>query len=80
MRLMLASAAVIVAFSTSAFANECPTLIQQATDQLNAMAGMHASMMKEAEAYIAKAQAEHDAGKHAESVADAKKALELLKM
>ena len=70
----------MAAISTSAFANECPTLIKQAQEELQAMGSMHGSLMKEAEGYIAKAQAEHDAGQHDASVADAKKALELLKM
>jgi hypothetical protein len=80
MRLFVASALAIAAISNSALANECPSLIHQAQEELKAMGGMHSPMMKEAEAYIAKAQAEHDAGKHEDPVADAKKALELLKM
>ena len=83
MRLFFASAMTLAALSTAAFANECPSLIKQAQDQLKAMesmGSMHGTMMKEAASYIEKAQAEHDAGKHDESVVDAKKALELLQM
>lgn len=83
MKLVFASALALVTLTTAAVANECPTLIKQAQEQLKAMesmGSMNGSMMKEAASYIEKAQAEHDAGKHDESVADAKKALELLKM
>lgn len=83
MRLLFASALTLATLSTATFANECPSLIKQAQDQLKSMesmGSMNGSMMQKAAAYIEKAQAEHDAGKHDESVADAKKAIELLQM
>lgn len=83
MRLLFVGAMALATLVTAASASECPTLIKQAQDQFKAMesmGSMHGSMMQEAASLIKKAQAEHDAGKHDESVADAKKALDLLKM
>lgn len=83
MRVLFASALTLATLSTAAFASQCPSLIKQAQEQLKAMesmGSMHGTMMKEAASYIEKAQAEHDAGEHDASVADAKKALELLQM
>jgi Na+/phosphate symporter len=49
---------------TPAWADQCPSLIHQAQEELNAMAKMHSTMIKDANDYIEKTQAAHDAGKH----------------
>ena len=71
-------AVLVVAAGGPAFANQCPTLIKQANDQ---MAGMDQSSekVKKAKALVAEADRLHKAGTHSESVAKAQEALATLK-
>lgn len=78
MKFLISSAVALFVFASPALANECPSLIQKAQDAMKAMASMDDAMMKRVNDHIAQAQAEHDAGKHDESVATAKDALQLL--
>jgi len=79
MKSLLAAAAILSALSVPAFATECPTLIQQAEEQLTMSKQDDAAKQKITD-HIAQAKAEHDAGKHADSVTTAKDALALIKM
>jgi opacity protein-like surface antigen len=79
MKSLLAAAAILSALSVPAFAAECPTLIQQAEEQLTMSKQDDAAKQKITD-HIIQAKAEHEAGKHAESVATAKDALSLVKM
>ena len=66
-----------LAFAGAALASTCPVLIKQGKD---AAAKMKADdpKVKEANAKLAEAQKQHDAGKHADSVKTANEALALL--
>lgn len=80
MKAILTAGVMLGLLAAPALANECPTLIKKAQDALQSMSGMDDAMMKKVKDHIAKAQAEHDAGKHDEAVATANDALKLLKM
>lgn len=80
MKAILAAGMFLTLLGAPALANECPTLIKKAQDALQSMSGMDDAMMQKAKDHIAKAQAEHDAGKHKEAIATANDALQLLKM
>jgi hypothetical protein len=75
---------IIAAFAASmlaapAFANQCPTLIKKIDDAMAAATVDDATKAKIKELRD-KAQADHDAGNHAASVAGANEALKLLGM
>ena len=71
-------AVLVLAVGGPAFANQCPTLIKQANDQI---AGMDQSSekVKKAKELVAEADRLHKAGTHSESVAKAQEALATLK-
>jgi hypothetical protein len=69
---------LVLAVGGPAFANQCPTLIKQANDQI---AGMDQSSekVKKAKDLVAEADRLHKAGTHSESVTKAQEALAALK-
>jgi len=71
-------AVLVLAVGGPAFANQCPTLIKQANDQI---AGMDQSSekVKKAKDLVAEADRLHKAGTHSESVTKAQEALAALK-
>ena len=71
-------AILLVAVGVPAFANQCPTLIKQANDQIASM-DQNSDKVKKAKELIAESDRLHKAGTHAESVAKAQEALALLK-
>ena len=71
-------AILLVAVGVPAFANQCPTLIKQANDQIASM-DQNSDKVKKAKELVAEADRLHKAGTHAESVAKAQEALALLK-
>jgi uncharacterized protein HemX len=76
--LVILVAVLVLAVGGPAFANQCPTLIKQANDQ---MAGMDQSSekVKKAKDLVAEADRLHKAGNHSESVTKAQEALAGLK-
>lgn len=79
MKSLLAAAAILSALAIPAFAAECPTLIQKAEENLKMSTQDDAAKQKITD-HITQAKAEHETGKHAESVATANDALSLIKM
>lgn len=78
-RMLAASVAVLLlAVVTPALANQCPTLIKQANEQIATM-DQNSEKVKKAKELIAEADRLHKAGTHAESVAKAQEALATLK-
>jgi len=71
-------AILLVAVGVPAFANQCPTLIKQANDQIASM-DQNSDKVKKAKELVAEADRLHKAGTHAESVAKAQEALAALK-
>jgi hypothetical protein len=71
-------AILLVAVGVPAFANQCPTLIKQANDQIASM-DQNSDKVKKAKELVAEADRLHKAGTHAESVAKAQEALATLK-
>ena len=71
-------AVLVLAVGGPAFANQCPTLIKQANDQ---MAGMdqNSEKVKKAKALVADADRLHKAGTHSASVTKVQEALAGLK-
>jgi hypothetical protein len=78
MKLLISGMIALFVFVSPALAGECPSLIQKAQEAMKSMTGVDDAMMKKVNDHIAQAQAEHDAGKHEESVVTAKDALQLL--
>ena len=76
--LVVLVAVLVLAVGGPAFANQCPTLIKQANDQI---AGMDQSSekVKKAKDLVAEADRLHKAGTHSESVTKAQEALAALK-
>jgi hypothetical protein len=72
--LILAS---FLALATPAFANQCPTLMKK-VDEAMVTAKLDDATKKQVMDLYAKGKAEHEAGKHDESVADLNAALKLL--
>lgn len=73
------ASALLLALSGTAMANSCPTKIAAAKKmavEMNVVGDMLDSFNKK----IAEAQADHDAGKHAESLAAVKEAVTLIGM
>ena len=71
-------AALLLAVVAPAFANQCPTLIKQANEQIATM-DQNSDKVKKAKELIAEADRLHKAGTHAESVTKAQEALATLK-
>jgi len=72
--LILAS---FLALATPAFANQCPTLMKK-VDEAMMTAKLDDATKKQVMDLYAKGKAEHEAGKHDQSVADLNTALKLL--
>jgi len=71
-------AVLVLAVGVPAFANQCPTLIKQANDQIAGM-DQNSEKVKKAKDLLAEADRLHKGGTHAESVAKAQEALATLK-
>jgi len=71
-------ALLVLAVGAPAFANQCPTLIKQANDQMASM-DQNSDKVKKAKGLVAESDRLHKAGSHAESVAKAQEALATLK-
>jgi hypothetical protein len=72
--LVVLVAVLLLAGVAPAFANQCPTLIKQANDQIATM-DQNSEKVKKAKELVAEADRLHKAGTHAESVAKAQEAL-----
>jgi len=79
MKKLLSVAAVLAAFSSPTFANNCPNLIQKTEDMAKAMPAK-ADDMKKYEEFVALAKKEHAAGNHDASVKAVTEAWKLLGM
>lgn len=79
MKSLFAAAAILSALAVPAFAAECPSLIEQAEANLKMSKQDDAAKQKITD-HITEARAQHEAGKHDDSVATAKDALSLIKM
>ena len=77
MKALIIAFVALILIVAPAMANQCPMLISQLED---AVAKMNAndSKLKEAKALIVEAQKLHDGGRHAESVAKADAAAQVL--
>jgi len=71
-------AILVLTVGGPAFANQCPTLIKQANDQIATM-DQNSEKVKKAKELVAEADRLHKTGTHAESVAKAQEALAVLK-
>ncbi len=71
-------ALLVLAVGSPVFANQCPTLIKQANDQMASM-DQNSDKVKKAKDLVAEADRLHKAGSHSESVAKAQEALATLK-
>ncbi len=76
--IVAAAVVLVLAVGIPAFANQCPTLIKQANDQIATM-DQNSDKVKKAKDLIAEADRLHKAGSHSESVAKAQEALAMLK-
>ena len=74
-----AAAAAMSLLASPAFANECPGLIQKATEMSKSM-NLDEAMITKVTEHIALAQTQHDAGKHDEAVATIADANKLMGM
>ena len=79
MKKTIIAAAMLMALTGTALANDCPNLIKKSEDMVKAMPGDAATMIKVNE-QIALAKTEHEAGNHDASMGAAKEALKLLGM
>lgn len=79
MKKIMILAAMFMALSGTAFANDCPNLIKKDEDMAKMMPGDAATMIKVDE-QIALAKKEHEAGNHDASIVAAKEAWKLLGM
>jgi hypothetical protein len=77
MKKLAMALAILGLFAGPALANQCPTLVKQIMD---ATAGKTDDASKKAVALANEAQALHDAGKHAESVAKADEAAKVINL
>ncbi|MEO7863446.1 MAG: hypothetical protein ABIU05_24020 [Nitrospirales bacterium] len=77
MKSFFVAATILVGLATPSFAGECPALIQKAEEALKAST-LDEAMMGKVTEHIALGKSQHDEGKHEESVATLKDALQLL--
>ena len=77
MKKILMALALVLAFTGTALANQCPLLVKQIED---ATAGKTDDASKKAQALATEAKALHAAGKHAEAVAKADGAAAAIKL
>ena len=76
--MLVLGAVLVLAVGGPAFANQCPTLIKQANDQIAGM-DQTSEKVKKAKDLVAEADRFHKAGNHTESVTKAQEALAALK-
>lgn len=74
----LAAVAVSCFVATSALAGNCPLMIQEIDDALASNTTLSADEVAEVKVLRDKGEAEHTAGKHAESVATLQQAKDML--
>ncbi len=79
MKKLVIVAAVVAAFSTSTFANQCPTLVKKIDAAITTTQADDATKAKITQLRD-QGQAQHDAGDHAASEASLNEALKLLGM
>ncbi len=79
MKSLLAAAAILAGFSIPALAGQCPDMIKKAEEGLS-MSTQDEAAKKKISDHIAEAKAQHEAGKHDESVATLNDTMSLLKM
>jgi hypothetical protein len=77
MKSFFVAATILIGLVTPSFAGECPTLVQKAEEALKA-ATLDEAMMNKVMEHIALGKAQHDEGKHDESVVTLNDALQLL--
>jgi opacity protein-like surface antigen len=79
MKSLLAAAAVLVALAAPALANDCPNQLKMVEEMLGSST-LDDAAKKKIQEHIDQAKAEHEAGKHEESLATLKDASKLLGM
>lgn len=79
MKSFIAAAAVLAALAVPAVANECPNQIKMVEDMLS-KSMLDDAAKKKVQDHIDQAKAEHEAGKHEESLATLKDATQLVSM
>lgn len=79
MKKLIVAGVILLGFAAPAFASQCPELIKKAEGMVKMMKADDANLVKINEK-IKLAKADHEAGKHAESVVAANEALKLLSM
>ena len=79
MKSIFASAAILFALAGPAFAGQCPSLAAKAEEAMKTATLDDATKTKVTE-LVAQGKADHEAGKHDESVAGLNEALKLLGM
>jgi opacity protein-like surface antigen len=79
MKSLIAAAAILVALAAPALANDCPNQLKMAEDMLS-KSTLDDAAKKKIQDHIDQAKAEHEAGKHDESLATLKDASQLLGM
>lgn len=77
MKSFFIAAVILAGLAAPAFAGECPSLIQKAEEAMNA-ATLDEAMKTKVMDHIAQAKAEHEAGKHSESIVTINDALQLI--
>ena len=77
MKSFFAAATILIGLATPSFAGECPALLQKAEEAMKA-ATLDEAILNKAMEHIALGKAQHDEGKHGESVATLNDALQLL--
>jgi len=79
MKSLITAAAVLVALAAPAFAGDCPNQLTMVEDMLS-KATLDDAAKKKIQDHIDQAKAEHEAGKHEESLATLKDASQLVGM
>lgn len=79
MKSIIAAAAVLAALAVPALANDCPNQIKMVEDMLS-KSMLDDAAKKKVQDHIDQAKAEHEAGKHDESLATLKDATQLVNM
>lgn len=79
MKSLIAAAAILAALAGPALANDCPNQLKMVEDMLS-KSTLDDAAKKKIQDHIDQAKAEHEAGKHDESLATLKDASKLLGM
>lgn len=77
MKSLFIAAIFLGSMAAPSFAGECPALIQKAEEAMKA-ATLDEEMMNKVMVHIVLGKSQHDEGKHDESIANIKEALQLL--